>query len=485
MKRTWAVAALCLPAALPAHAAYQLILAPDEQPARAVAETPLITNTPKKTPAVPTLPSRPPGGSQCNITVEPGDSLGRLAKKHLGDRNRWGEIAELNQIRDPDRIASGWTLAIPCDKGRIAGEPGYPPRDPRDPPEPVPEFVPAEVTGTGAEQDLQPAADAEAAFPAESIENVNSGLRGQQGAAEPASPANGPEITELKNVSGADKEADHKRKLPCDAKPADRHCGVVNEPESAAALDTDTDSAADSGQQAANEVAGGGSGSDDAANAAQVENGDGRSAEDHPPAAVTQTTGPCSVVVERGQSLSALAGKHLGDGARWPEIAELNHIREPDRIEAGWELVLPCPGSRVAGVPEAQGEAAETETDPIPAAAGGELEALKPLVAAGPDPADRNPEEVPEPPYPGPATEGSVWKARSSDRLDDVIAGWALAAGWQPVISKRWFWRFYTDYSFTGSFEAAVEDVLRGFPMTGTAPGIVYFENQVLELTYR
>ncbi|NHB84717.1 LysM peptidoglycan-binding domain-containing protein [Tessaracoccus sp. HDW20] len=49
------------------------------------------------------------------------------------------------------------------------------------------------------------------------------------------------------------------------------------------------------------------------------------------------------VVVQRGDSLWAIAERVLGDGARWPEIHELNRgmIADPDEIEIGWVLALP------------------------------------------------------------------------------------------------------------------------------------------------
>jgi len=51
------------------------------------------------------------------------------------------------------------------------------------------------------------------------------------------------------------------------------------------------------------------------------------------------------VRVRNGDSLWAIAQRHLGDGTRWPEIYQLNRhlVRDPDQIEIGWELRLPTP----------------------------------------------------------------------------------------------------------------------------------------------
>lgn len=49
-------------------------------------------------------------------------------------------------------------------------------------------------------------------------------------------------------------------------------------------------------------------------------------------------------VVQEGDSLIRLAEQHLGDGARWIELYELNRDRvaDPDHIEPGWILRLPA-----------------------------------------------------------------------------------------------------------------------------------------------
>ncbi|MGO4957624.1 LysM peptidoglycan-binding domain-containing protein [Luteococcus sp. Sow4_B9] len=53
----------------------------------------------------------PPGA----VVVEAGDSLQELARRHLGDGNRWTEIWELNRqtIANPDLIQPGWQVEIP------------------------------------------------------------------------------------------------------------------------------------------------------------------------------------------------------------------------------------------------------------------------------------------------------------------------------------------------------------------------------------
>jgi Contractile injection system tube protein/LysM domain len=45
-------------------------------------------------------------------TLAPGDSLRSIAYEHLGDENRWKEIAALNDIDDPTRLRAGDHLLI-------------------------------------------------------------------------------------------------------------------------------------------------------------------------------------------------------------------------------------------------------------------------------------------------------------------------------------------------------------------------------------
>ncbi|MDP4032931.1 MAG: LysM peptidoglycan-binding domain-containing protein, partial [Pseudorhodobacter sp.] len=67
------------------------------------------------------------------------------------------------------------------------------------------------------------------------------------------------------------------------------------------------------------------------------------------------------ILTDKGDTLWGLAEKHLGDGFRWQEIADLNQGRvmsdgrvfnNPRSIEPGWELVLPADAT---SLPRAEG----------------------------------------------------------------------------------------------------------------------------------
>lgn len=50
-----------------------------------------------------------------SYTIQPGDSLSKIAKREYGNANDWRRIFEANQdtIKDPDKIFPGKTIKIP------------------------------------------------------------------------------------------------------------------------------------------------------------------------------------------------------------------------------------------------------------------------------------------------------------------------------------------------------------------------------------
>jgi len=59
--------------------------------------------------------STAPTEKQRTITVQAGDSLSKIAKRELGDANKWHAIYEANRdkIKDPDKIFPGEVLTLP------------------------------------------------------------------------------------------------------------------------------------------------------------------------------------------------------------------------------------------------------------------------------------------------------------------------------------------------------------------------------------
>ncbi|WP_035700069.1 LysM peptidoglycan-binding domain-containing protein [Glycomyces tenuis] len=106
-------------------------------------------------------------------------------------------------------------------------------------------------------------------------------------------------------------------------------------------------------------------------------------------------------IVQTGQHLYGLAEQYLGDGERWPEIWEANRDRafadgrtftDPDRIFAGWDLIIPLdtpatppdnnePDAEPEPEPELEGEGEISVPDDTPSA-------IEPTDPADPPPSD-------------------------------------------------------------------------------------------------
>ena len=56
---------------------------------------------------------QPPTASFCWYTIKKSDSLAGIARRHLKDPNRWHEIAQLNRLRNADKIMPGMRIKLP------------------------------------------------------------------------------------------------------------------------------------------------------------------------------------------------------------------------------------------------------------------------------------------------------------------------------------------------------------------------------------
>lgn len=55
-----------------------------------------------------------------------------------------------------------------------------------------------------------------------------------------------------------------------------------------------------------------------------------------------------SYTVMQGETLYQIANRHLGSGTRWVEIAALNNIKDPAKVQAGQAIMLPDRRERIA-----------------------------------------------------------------------------------------------------------------------------------------
>jgi tetratricopeptide (TPR) repeat protein len=101
------------------------------------------------------------GSTFWRYTVQPGESLSRLAQQYMGDRFRFWILAKYNDIPNPSRLAAGQVIKIP---GRqpatpppVAAEPAAPSAPAARAPEPEPpraaDAVVADAMKRGAEQE--------------------------------------------------------------------------------------------------------------------------------------------------------------------------------------------------------------------------------------------------------------------------------------------------------------------------------------------
>lgn len=85
--------------------------APGPRPARGVEPRPSVEPAPTPQPIPKPTPAPDPGVRK--VTIRKGDNLTRVAKRALGNGNRWKEIAALNGIPAPYVIHPGRTLTVP------------------------------------------------------------------------------------------------------------------------------------------------------------------------------------------------------------------------------------------------------------------------------------------------------------------------------------------------------------------------------------
>ena len=57
--------------------------------------------------------SQKKGAKEKSYTIRQGDTLSKIAARELGNANRWRELAQMNNLRDPDHLKVGQRIRLP------------------------------------------------------------------------------------------------------------------------------------------------------------------------------------------------------------------------------------------------------------------------------------------------------------------------------------------------------------------------------------
>ena len=165
-----------------------------------------------------------------------------------------------------------------------------------------------------------------------------------------------------------------------------------------------------------------------------------------PPRAACQT-----YTVQKGDSLSKIAKAQLGDAKRYPELARANGLKVSAHLRVGQQLTMPCAQAIVATAK----------------VAGATTKSSKAVAVKAPAP-----KPVPLP----------VWKAKAGEYLTDTITRWGKTAGYKVIKDGVDDWRLSVPVTVEGTFEEALQQLVRGFEGTGRPPGVSIYSNKVVKV---
>ena len=164
--------------------------------------------------------------------------------------------------------------------------------------------------------------------------------------------------------------------------------------------------------------------------------------------------------VEPGETLAEIALARTGNRSNTNMIFRMNaQLRSPDMISPGMVLMLPC------GM---QPETEKTGPDGI----SNERSVKRELTT---EPSAHN----------DPGYHMGIWKASAGDFLVSVMTRWGEQAGYDVVVEQDGNWRFGVNYSRSGLFREAVDEVIAGFVTAASAPVIVFYTNDVMVIGVR
>ena len=249
----------------------------------------------------------------------------------------------------------------------------------------------------------------------------------------------------------------------------------------------------------------------------------------------------CSHTIRSGETLGAIAARHLGTRKRWPDLARVNPGLDPNRLRVGAVLALPC---NTAAATAGQGGSAPKAEPGAPLSGTGFLAALfgtgetngqktsaasGTAAAGGKDSTQGGPTSTPQngsgagqargqkndtaQTRASAAQSGSkktgkkvvfgtaaqktvaapvsakppppvhpIWTAKPGEDFAGVLKRWAQAAQYRVVIDSRDAWTITVPVSIRGDFETAVNQLVKGLGSDGKAPPVRIYSNKVIRL---
>ncbi|WP_430786875.1 LysM peptidoglycan-binding domain-containing protein [Actinoplanes sp. G11-F43] len=158
--------------------------------------------------------------------------------------------------------------------------------------------------------------------------------------------------------------------------------------------------------------------------------------------AETADAGSSTYTVRRGDHLSAISDRVLGDASAYPQLAELNkeRIDDPDLIQPGWKLKLPASAEDRGVQAHAKGTVTEVDADAVtPAPAEPATPQPAPATATPAAPAPEATASAPATPPAAPDTAATATEAPSGDndteQHDDLAVPLTAAATGLTVLA--------------------------------------------------
>ncbi len=304
------------------------------------------TSAPKPT-ASPDTTAQPP--QSWNYTVVRGDTLIGIARKTLGNGNRWQDIAELNNLASPSDLRVGLVLRIPGSQQSSSQQPSAPSQPTPEAPSPTQPAPSRPETGSSSQTSRSYQVQSGDTLIKIAQKTLGNGDRWR-------------EIALLNNiVDTRDLQVGMTLKIPADSNQSSPTPPSPAPTPTPAPTDFDnyTVQRGDTLIKIARKTLDDGNRWQDIAKLNNIvdtqdlrigmelkiprPNNIAQSVDQPAPTpTVEPVEAPAQYTVQRGDTLIAIARKTLGDGNRWQEIATLNDIDSPSDLRVGMVLKIPA-----------------------------------------------------------------------------------------------------------------------------------------------